>query len=67
MWLINKNRLEAPRQRCILFYMLAILIQRRRTYAMQLTPSQCRLKKVRRIHRAFSCTGTHERMHLVNK
>jgi hypothetical protein len=43
----DEHRLEAARQRGILFDMLVIFVERGRTNAMELAPRECRLQKVR--------------------
>lgn len=59
--------LESSFQRRVFFDVFAIFIQRRRTHALQLTPTQRRLDDIARVHRALRRTGTHNRVQLVDE
>ena len=65
--LADEDRLEAPRQRCILLDMLAVFIERRGADAMQLAARQRRLEQIGRVHRAIGLAGADQRMHLVDE
>ena len=64
---LDHHRLEPPRQRRVLFDILAVFIQRGRADAVQLAPRQRRLDQVGRIHRAFGFARTDQRVHLVDE
>ena len=64
--LTHIHRLETTLQGRIPLNMLAVLIQGRRTDALQLTPCQCRLQDICRIDRPFSSTRPNQGVHLVN-
>ena len=66
-WLGDEHRLEAARQRGILFDMLAIFVERGRTDAMELAPRESRLQEVRCVHRAIRLAGANERVHFVDE
>ena len=63
----HEDRLEAPRQRRILFDMLAVLVERGRADAMQLAARQRRLQQIRRVHGAIGLAGADQRVHLVDE
>ncbi len=63
----DEHRLEAPRQRRVLFDMLAVLVERGRADAVQFAARERRLQKVRSVHRAIGLAGPDERMHLVDE
>ncbi|MNI42559.1 hypothetical protein D3C73_968580 [compost metagenome] len=65
--LIHQHFLEASFKRRILLYILAILVERGRTDAMQLTASQGRLEHIARIHRAFAFTGADHGVQFVDE
>ncbi len=51
----------------ILLDVLAVLVERRRAHAAQLTARQRRLEHVRRVHRALGGARAHERVELVDE
>ncbi len=51
----------------VLLNVLAILIEGRSADAVELSPGQCRLEHVARIHRALGLTRTHHGVQLVNE
>ena len=63
----DQNRLEPALQRGVLFNVLAVFIERRRTDTMQLPARQHRFEQVARIHRAFRFARADNRMQLVDK
>ena len=63
----DEHRLEAPRQRRVLFDMLAIFVERGRADAMQFAARQRRLEQVRSVHRPVRLAGPDEGMHLVDE
>ena len=63
----DEDRLEAPRQRRVLFDMLAVFVERGRADAMQFAARQRRLQQVGRIHRAVGLAGADQRVHLVDE
>ena len=65
--LADEDRLEAPRQRRVLFDMLAVFVERGGADAVQFAARQRRLQQVGRIHRAFGLAGADERVHLVDE
>ena len=65
--LADEHRLETPRQRRILFDMLAIFVERGRADAMQFAARQRGLQQVRGVHRAFGLAGADQRVHLVDE
>ncbi len=65
--LFHHHGLETPGQSRVLLDIFAILVERRRAHAVQLTTGQRRLDQVGRVHRAVGFPGTHERMHLVDE
>ena len=65
--LVDKDRLEAPRQRRVLFDILAIFVQRRRPDAAQLATRQRRFQKVGGIHRTVTLAGADKLVHLVDE
>ena len=65
--LIDKHRLEAPRQRRVLLDIFAIFVERGGADAMQLAARQRRLEQVRGIHRAVGLAGADDGMHLVDE
>ena len=65
--LIDHDRLEAAGKGRVLLHILAVFIQRRRAYAVQLAPRQGRLDEVRRIHRAVGLARADEGVHLVDE
>ena len=65
--LVHEYRLEAPRERGILFDILAVFIERGRADAMQLAARKRRLEHVRGVHRAFGFAGADQRVQLVDE
>ncbi len=65
--LAHHHWLKTPFQRRILLHMLAILIQRGCTDAVQLAARQRRLQQVGGVHRAFGFAGTHQRVHFIDE
>ncbi len=65
--LIDQHLLEAPLQRGVLLDVLAILIERRRAYAMQLAARQRRLQHVAGVHGAFGLAGADHGVQLVDE
>ncbi len=65
--LIDKNRLKTPFQGRVFFHMQAIFIQSGGPDAMKLAAGQHRFQQITSIHGAFGFSGTHHRMHLINK
>ena len=65
--LIDEDRLETAGERGILFDMLAVLVERRRTDAVQFAARQRRLQEVRRVHRAIGLARADQRVHLVDE
>ena len=64
---INKHRLEASFQRCILFDMLAVFIHRCCTDNLQLATRQRRLDNIGSINTALGTACTDNSMQLVDK
>ncbi len=62
-----EDRLEAAFERCILFDMLAVFIERRCADSPKLASSQRWLEEVGRIHRSFCSTCSDERMQFIYK
>ena len=63
----DEDRLEPPRQRGVLFDVLAIFVERGGADAMQFAARQRRLQQVGRIHRAVGLAGADQRVHLVDE
>ncbi len=59
--------LEAALKCSILLQVLAVLVERGRTYGLQLATSEHRLEDAGRVDRAFGSTRTNERVQLVNE
>ena len=66
-WFANHNRLETTLQGCILFNVLAVLIQSSSTNAAQLTTSHHWLQQVAGIHSTIGSTSTYYSMYLINE
>src|SRR5207302_4289530 len=60
-------RLDPALERRVALDVLAELVERRRTDALQLAASEGRLQDVRRVDRAFRGAGTDERVELVDE
>ena len=65
--LFDEHLLETPFERCILFEVLAVFVERGRADAMQFATSQCRLQHVARVHRAFGLAGADHRVQFVDE
>ena len=63
----DEHRLETPRQRRVLLDVLAILVERGRADAVQLTARQRRLQQVRGVHCAFRLARADQRVHFVDE
>ena len=63
----DEDRLEPPRQRGVLFDMLAVFVERGGADAMQFAARQRGLQQVGRIHRAVGLAGADQRVHLVDE
>ena len=66
-WFFDFDGLEATLKSGILFNIFAILIERGRAHTLQFTSTKRGLDNVGSIHRAFSGTGSDNRMQLVDK
>ena len=64
---IHLHRLEPALQSGVLFNILAVLVQRRRTDAVQLAPSQHGLQQVARIHAALGLSCAHNGVQLIDE
>src|SRR4029453_3282359 len=65
--LVYQDDLEAALERCVLFYVLAVLIEGRGAYAVEFTPGQHRLEQVAGVHGAFGLARAHDGVQLVNE
>jgi hypothetical protein len=65
--LIDQHLLKAPLERCVLFDVLAVFIERGRANAMQLAARERGLEHVARIHRALGLAGTDHGVQLVDE
>ena len=65
--LADEHRLEAPRQRRVLFDVLAKFVERGRADAVQLATGERGLQQVRGVHRALGLAGADQRVHLVDE
>jgi|GEM_PF-5686136 len=65
--LVDKDRLEAPRQRRVLFDIFPVLVERRRADAVKVAARQRGLQQVRGIHRAVGLAGADKLVHLVDE
>ena len=65
--LIDLDRLEAALQGRVLLDVLAVLLQRGGTDGLQLTARQLRLEQRGGVDSALGCTGTDERVNLIDK
>ena len=64
---IDDDRLEAALERAVLLDVLAVLVERRRTDALQLTARERGLQHVARVDRAFGRARADERVQLVDE
>ena len=65
--LVHQHLLEAPLERRVLLDVLAVLVERRGTDAMQLAAGECGLQHVARVHGALGLACTHHRVQLVDE
>ena len=65
--LVDKDRLEAPRQCGVLLNVLAVFVERGGADAVQFAAGQCRLQHVGGIHRPFRLAGADEGVQLVDE
>ena len=65
--LIDQHFLEAALKRGVLFDVLAVFVERRRTHAVQLAAGECRLEHVARIHGALGLAGADHGVQLVDE
>ena len=64
---VHHNRLETTLQRGILLHVLAVLVKRRRTHAVQLAARKHRLQHVARVGGAFRLARAHDRVDFVDE
>ena len=64
---IHQHGLEAALQRGVLLDVLAVLVDRGRANAVQLTPGQHRLEQVARVHAALGLARAHNGVQLVDE
>ena len=64
---INEHFLETTFKRRILFNILTIFVQSRRTDDVQFTAGKSRLQHIARIHRALGFTRAHHRMNFIDE
>ena len=65
--LIHLHRLEPTFQSGVLFNILPVLVQRRRTDAVQLAPSQHRLEQIACVHTALGFARAHNGVQLIDE
>ena len=65
--LVDKDRLEAARQRGVLLDVLLVFVERGGADAMQFAARQRRLEQVGGVHGAVGLAGADQRMHLVDE
>ena len=65
--LFHHHRLETPRKCLVFLNIFAILIQSRGANQLNLSPRQCWLQNIRRVHRAFTRPRAHQQMQLINE
>ena len=65
--LVDEHRREAPLERRILLDVLAVLVERRRADAAQLTAREQRLEQVRGVDRALGRACADDRVQLVDE
>ena len=66
-WLVHHHRLETPFQRRVRFDVFAILVQRRRTDALQFAARERRFEDVRRVHRRSRRACAHQHVQFVDE
>ena len=64
---VDEHLLETPLERRILLDVLAILVERRGTHAVQFAARKRRFEHVAGVHRAFGLAGTNHRVQLVDE
>ena len=65
--LVDHHRLEPAGQSCVLFHMLAVLVERGCADAVQLAARKRRLQQVGGIHRPIRLAGADQRVHFVDE
>ena len=65
--LFDQHFLETALEGGVLFDVLAILVECRRTHAVEFAARQCGLQHVARIHRSFCLAGADHRVQLVDE
>src|ERR1700704_6053755 len=65
--LVHEHRLESALECGVLLDVLAVLVESRRAYALDLTSSKRRLQDVGRVDGAFGSTSTDQRVQLVDE
>ena len=65
--LCDKDRLEPPRQSGVLFDMLAVFVECRRTDTVQLTAREGGFQHIGGVHRTLGCTGPDQRVQFVDE
>ena len=65
--LVDEQRLEAAGERGVLLDVLAVLVERGRADAVELTARQSRLQEVGGVHRPVALAGADQRVHLVDE
>ena len=63
----DEHRLETPRERRVLFDVLAVFVERRGADAMQLAARERGLQQVGSVHRAVRLAGADQRVHFVDE
>ena len=66
-WFVDKHFLETPFQRRVFFDVLAVFVQGRGAYAVQLTPGQGGFQHVAGVHRPFRLAGADHGMYLIDE
>ncbi len=66
-WLAHQHRLESAFERRILFDIFFVFIQRSGADRPQFAARQRWLQHVRRVHGAFGCACSHQRVQLVDE
>ncbi len=65
--LVDKYRLEAPRQGCVLLDVLLVFVERGRADAMQFAARQCGFEQIGGVHGAVGLAGADQRVHFVDE
>ena len=63
----DEHRLEAPRERRVLFDVLAIFVERGRADAMEFAARQGGFEQIRGVHRPLGLAGADQGMHFVDE